>query len=276
MNNKFIENFNLGKNTWWRYVLSIVSPIVFIIIANIIVRQILPIVKSTFPDNPFVKEISTFGFIFLIFGLGLLAFMITASKLHKRPILSFINLENKFNWKRYFSGFFLFAVLLFTAMLITDFASFQTFLTNFNANQFIILCIVGFISIGVQSFFEEIIVRGYWLQGLHLKIKKISILILVNALIFGLLHFGYGLESFLSSFLFGISFTLIIFFQDSIEFASGAHNANNLLLSLVFLDLSEATNESFKWSINWADFSIHILLLLIFTGLAYQFFRKKK
>jgi hypothetical protein len=96
----------------------------------------------------------------------------------------------------------------------------------------------------------------------------------VNALIFGVLHFGYGLESFLSSWAFGVAFAIIVILQNRIEFVSGAHNANNLLLSLVFLDLDEATSEKFTWAINWVDFSIHIITLLILVGLVYKFFRK--
>jgi membrane protease YdiL (CAAX protease family) len=99
-------------------------------------------------------------------------------------------------------------------------------------------------------------------------------LIIINGVIFGLLHFGYGLESFLSSWLFGIAFAIIVILQNSIEFVAGAHNANNLLLSLVFLDLSEATNEKFSWAINWVDFSVHIVALLLLVGVVFMFFKR--
>ena len=89
------------------------------------------------------------------------------------------------------------------------------------------------------------------------------------------MHFGYGVESFLSSWVFGIAFAIIVHLQNSIEFVSGAHNANNLLLSLVFLDLSEATNQAFSWEIDWGYFSIHIISTLILVGLVYKYFRKK-
>jgi membrane protease YdiL (CAAX protease family) len=97
----------------------------------------------------------------------------------------------------------------------------------------------------------------------------------VNGLLFGLLHIGYGLESFLSSWIFGVAFALIVIFQKRIEFVAGAHNANNLLLSLVFLDLSEAMNENFSWKINWIDFTIQIVALILLVGIVHTFSKKK-
>ncbi|MFY7733747.1 MAG: CPBP family intramembrane glutamic endopeptidase, partial [Bacteroidia bacterium] len=151
--------------------------------------------------------------------------------------------QENINWKMYFIGFLAWGNLLFIGLLISDYKKFEVFLANFNASHFLILFLLGFVAIGIQSFFEEILVRGYFLQGLHLRIKNMAMLIIVNGLIFGVLHFGYGIESFLSSWIFGIVFAIIVVLQNRIEFVAGAHNANNLLLSLVFLDLSEATNE---------------------------------
>lgn len=274
MKNNFINNALLGKNTWWRYVLSLFVPVLVIILLNIVIGQILPSLKSAFPDDDFGKELGTFSIVFLVFGMALLAFTVAASKLHKRPIVSFINIDANFSWKYYFLGFILWGGLLFIGALISDFGTFKTFLQNFDSTQFLILLLVGFIAIGVQSFFEEIVIRGYFLQGLHLRIKNIAVLVGINALIFGVLHFGYGLESFLSSWLFGVAFAIIVILQNRIEFVSGAHNANNLLLALIFVDLSEATNEAFNWSINWAEFSLHFIALLLLVGLVYKFFRK--
>jgi len=274
MESNFIGNATLGRNKWWQYVLSILSVVVVIAVVNIAIRQLLPSIKSFFPNNDFGKSLFTFSFIFVIFGLALLAFLFNASKLHQRSKMSFITNAHNFSWKLYFIGFLTWGSFIFVDSLISDYQKFEVFITNFNINHFVILLLIGFLAIGVQSFFEELVIRGYFLQGLHLHIRKATLLILVNALIFGVLHFGYGLESFLSSWAFGIAFAVIVILQNKIEFVSGAHNANNLLLSLVFIDLSEATNETFSWTINWVDFTLHIVALLLLIGLAYKFFKK--
>lgn len=275
MKTNFIENSTLGKNKWWQYVLSVLTTIVVIAIVNIIIRQVLPNSKKLFPDNDFGKGIFTFCLILVIFGLALIVFLFLASKLHQRSKMSFISNKGFFSWRQYFTGFLAWGSLLFIGSSILDYPKLEDFIVNFNLYQFIVLLLFGFLAIGVQSFFEELVIRGYFLQGLHLHLKNIKILILVNGVIFALLHFGYGVESFLSSWVFGIAFAIIVHLQNSIEFVSGAHNANNLLLSLVFLDLSEATNQAFSWEIDWGYFSIHIISTLILVGLVYKYFRKK-
>ena len=255
--------------------MTILVTVVVIALTNLVIRQLLPSLKSLFPDGDFGEDLGTYTIILFIVGMALVAFTIAASKFHKRPVMSFISNDNKFSWKYYFSGFILWGGLLFIGSLITNYGTFTAFLQNFNPAQFWLLLLVGFVAIGIQSFFEEIVIRGYFLQGLHFRIKNIAILVIVNSLIFGVLHFGYGIESFLSSWFFGIAFATIVMLQNRIEFVSGAHNANNLLLSLVFLDLSDAVNDEFSWTINWAEFGVQIVALLLLVGLVYKFFRKR-
>jgi hypothetical protein len=64
--------------------------------------------------------------------------------------------------------------------------------------------------------------------------------------------------SFLSSFVFAIAFAVMIIPQNRIEFVSGAYNAHNLLLVIVFINLSETVNAKFDWNINWTEFGLEI------------------
>ena len=274
MKGSFIENASLGKNKWWHYALSIFSLAVVIALVNILIRIVLPNIKQLFPDNDFGKGLFTYSLVLVIFGLALFAFLLVASKLHQRPKMSFISSKDTLSLRQYFLGFVSWGSILFIGSSIFEYQKLEYFLANFNLYQFTVLFLVGFVAIGVQSFFEELVLRGYLLQGMHLLIKKVVLLVLLNSLVFGVLHFGYGIESFLSSWAFGVAFAIIVTLQNRIEFVSGAHNANNLILSLIFLDLSEATNEAFSWEIDWGYFSFHMIALLILVGLVYKFFRK--
>lgn len=274
MEHAFIKQAATGKHQWWRYVLTILATIAGVAIANLVVRQVLPAYKSLFPDDQFGKDLGTTILIGLIFSIALLAFAIASRKLHGRSLVSFINVGSRFSWASYFKGFVVWGVLLFSGALIVDYDLFEAFANNLNITHFLILLLVGFLTIGIQSFFEEVVIRGYFLQGMHLKIKKIIVLVLLNALIFGLLHFGYGIASFIHSFTFGIAFALVVIRQNRIEFASGAHNANNLLLSLVFLDIGEAATAEFSWEIDWLEMGIHLVAIAAMVGIVYKFIRK--
>ncbi|WP_027002951.1 CPBP family intramembrane glutamic endopeptidase [Hugenholtzia roseola] len=274
MESNFIYNAKLGKNEWWRYVLSILAPIFAIVLANLVIKQILPSFKALFPDGELGKELGTYSLLLLVFGSALFVFLAAASRLHQRRILSFITVKGKMDWKGYFLGFFIWAILLSVGSLLADFNKLDAFLQNLNRNNLALLFLVGFISIGIQSFFEEVLIRGYFLQGMQLRFKNLTLLIATNALLFGGLHFGYGIESFLSSFFFGVAFAIIVVLRGDVVFVSGAHNANNLLLSLLFLDISEATSEGFSWKIDWLNFSLHLLALLLLVIVVYKLFRE--
>lgn len=263
--NQFLKNAQSGKNQWWRYVLVPIAVVVVIIIANQVVRLLLPQIKTLFPDTTFGKDLGILILIFLIFGMALLTFIVAFQKIHQRKVFSLINLEQKFHWLLYIQGFLVWGTLLFVSALITNYEDFSNFLKHFNLSNFLILAFVSLISIGVQSFFEEIVIRAYWLQGKSLKIKNTILLIVLNGFIFGILHLGYSLDSFIGTWFFGIAFAIIILKQKRIEFVSGAHSANNIVLSLLFLDLSEALQRNFTWSVDWLSlfFEIFVISLLV-------------
>ena len=274
MNKQFLKNAETGKNQWWRYVLTVVAVIMGVGLTSFVVNQLFSTFKSVFPDNSFGKNLGVFILIGTVFGAALLVFVIITKKLHNRSFLSFVNLYTRFNWTFYLKGFLVWGTLLSLGCLITDSHLFQTFISNFSLAHFLLLFVLGFVAIGIQSFFEEILIRGYFLQGMYLRIKNINILVLINTVIFAVLHLGYGIDSLIGSFSFGIAFALIVIKQNRIEFAAGAHNANNLLLALVFLDINEATNAEFSWAINWLEMAIQLLITLAFLGIVYKYFKK--
>ena len=67
----FINSANLGKNEWWRFVLTILATAFTILLTNLLIRQILPSVKELFPKNDFGKDLGTYSLVLLVFGIAL-------------------------------------------------------------------------------------------------------------------------------------------------------------------------------------------------------------
>lgn len=269
MKNLFLQQAAEGKNSWWRYLATILLMIAGLIAINLIVgKVVLPLLKPYLPEKTdFSNEVMTFIFAGIVFGVALLSFVFAFRWLHKRKAMSLITTTGRFSWREYFAGFAVWGVLVFVGMLITDYDKFQTFINTFQASQFIILLVVGAIMLGIQSFTEEILFRGYFLQGTSLLFKRELLPVLINGLLFALLHFGYGISAFISTFGFGVAFSLITLRKSRIEFASGAHLVNNLLLSVIFIDLNEALNSQFDWTIDYkeliTELSVMTILVLV-------------
>jgi membrane protease YdiL (CAAX protease family) len=280
MKNHFLENVQEGKHQWWRYLLTLIFMIlcagIFIVIfANIV----MPIVKANFEKTPFSKL-----FVILInlsgtFGALLSGLWFMNNKLHNRNFTSLIHCEknkSKFSVKFWILGFLLWCPLIIALSFLFQYQDFERFLSyNFSYYHVLVLFFIGLICIGIQSTAEEIIFRGYALQGMSLRLKNILILALVNSLVFALAHLGYGIQSLIESFIFGLAFTYIVLNTKRIELAAGAHSANNLILILFFPPDFEKLSQ-FQWAVDWLGLAAFIFAIIVLYFLVRIMFTREK
>ena len=93
--------------------------------------------------------------------------------------------------------------------------------------------------IPVQSILEELIFRGYLMQGFSVFFKNRILPLLITSIIFGLLHIlnpeiqkiGYGLLIYYVGT--GVFFGIITLMDEGVELSSGFHVSNNLIASLL-------------------------------------------
>jgi membrane protease YdiL (CAAX protease family) len=274
MESSFLQHSQTGRHAWWRYLLTISAIVLTFLLMNLALKGQATRLKTLFPNDEFGKNLFTFLVIFCIFGTALAVFSFTAGKLHGVSFKNYVHTTRKFSWKLYLSGFGVYGILMFLGGLLLSDPTLKHFTERFNLSHFLILFIAGFVSIGVQSFFEEVLIRGYLLQGMHRILKGLPLLILLNATLFALLHLGYGISSLISSLSMGIVLAYLAIRQNSIAFISGVHNAHNLLLSVIFIDLSDALTEKFSWSIEWKDLGISFLILALLLLYAHTFIKK--
>jgi erythromycin esterase-like protein/membrane protease YdiL (CAAX protease family) len=276
MKNDFLENASLGKNEWWRYVLTILVMVLFAGLFTVIFgKLVMPIVKANFEKTPFTETLVTQISLGGTFAALLLGLWLMINKLHNRSFATLIYDKSKFSWKLWFFGFLAWSPMLILLSFLFQYQDFNRFLSfGFSLSQIFFLFFVGIICLGIQSTAEEIIFRGYALQGMSLKLKSSLLLALVNALVFASLHLGYGFQSLIESFVFGVVFTLIVLRIKRIEFAAGAHTVNNLILLLFFPPDQEKFTQ-FQWAIDWPGLVAFIISISLFYFLVLAFFNRK-
>jgi erythromycin esterase-like protein/membrane protease YdiL (CAAX protease family) len=276
METKFSANARSGKNEWWRYALTIfvmvLLPALFIVIFG---NLIMPVVKSHFEKTHFSETLITLAGIAGIFLSIRGGLWIAINKLHRRPFSSLIHTKKTFSWKLWICGFLAWCPFVILTSFLFEYQSYKTFISyNWSSTQILLLFFTGLISIGIQSTTEEIVFRGYILQGISLKIKRTITIALINALLFSVLHFGYGIQSLIESFVFGVIITLIVFKFNRIEFAAGAHASNNLILLLFFPSDLDAMSQ-FEWSVDLLELTVFLLTMILFYVLILAFLRRK-
>ncbi|WP_299002536.1 CPBP family intramembrane glutamic endopeptidase [uncultured Tenacibaculum sp.] len=252
----FIQQAYKGENSWWRWLLTIVivmSPFLL----NFAIYFLLPeVYKGLMEDTANFQGNKN---IFLIenlmpFAVLLVLLIVFVKFVHLRPFTSVVTSRSKVDWSRFFYGFvswFLMTVFfLFIGYLLAP----EEFVWNFKPVQFFLLLTICIILIPIQTSLEELLFRGYLMQGIGILTKTRWVPLIVTSTLFGLMHIlnpevsklGYGIMGFYigTGFLFGI----ITLLDEGAELALGIHAANNIAAAVLVAS-------------NWAVFQTDALFI---------------
>jgi len=241
----FIQQAYKGKNDIWRYVVSFlviiigwqfigVLPLLAVAMANTNdLGELMLASKDAFMSLGIDSNLYLFVMI-LTFLFGLVALLFSIKYIHLRDLKTLFTSRNNIDWKRVFYGFVLWFSISLVLMALDYFLNTENYVWNFQPIPFLILVLISFIFMPFQTSFEELLFRGYIMQGLGVLFKNAAVPLIVTSVIFGLLH-GFNPEFdklgpmvmiyyIGTGFLFGIT-TLM---DDGTELSLGMHAANNI------------------------------------------------
>ena len=230
------------------------------------------------------EYMSTLGsnrmFFWLLFPflLVFIVFLLAIKWIHRRPILSVFTTRNRFDWGRVFLSFFLVFIILMITTGIQIYFS-EDIIWNLEWVRFIPLVIISIVMIPFQTTLEELLFRGYLMQGLKTKLSSNIIAVLLSGCCFGLMHIGnpeievIGYHVLSYYIIIGIFLGFLAVFDNGLELSIGFHAANNIFAALIvsndwqvfqtdalFLDYSTP-----EFSLNMLLLSIAFLLVLVFV-----------
>jgi membrane protease YdiL (CAAX protease family) len=256
-----LESTFTGKNNIWRYVVMIAAVLIAsntigalpLIISMAIKSASNPEVFSRLSANPNDYSVlgldPNAGLIMMLFPFiaGLAAFILLVKPLNNRTLKETINGTGKIRWDRFFISAFIWlilsAVYLFVYLKIDP----SNFTLNNKTISLIILAVISMMLIPFQAAFEEVLFRGYLMQGFTAVLRNRWFPLVMTSVLFGLLHafnpevkeFGF-LTMMPQYILFGLIFGIITILDDGIEAAMGAHTANNIFLCIMVTNKSSA------------------------------------
>ncbi len=287
-----------GKNSFWRYCTGVIVPflaanligglpLAAVIIAGSLDGSVIP-QKGTMPDFEAMGISLNVGFVLNVipFLVGLLAFILLVKPLHNRTFGTVVNGGRRIRWGR-----MMFAAVAWIAVsalyliyaLKSDPGNFRI---NNTSNSLIILALLALILIPFQAAFEEVLFRGYLMQGFAVLARNRWIPVLSTSILFGLMHglnpevIQYGFLTMMPQYIFfGIVFAVLTMFDDGIELAIGAHAANNIFLSVLVTheDMALQTPALYEQVqiYPWKDFGGLVVQSLIFIAIIALVFKWK-
>lgn len=245
-----------GRNDWWMYVLGLLFIIMGVVIYSIFTSIILTyhamshglsqVEIAADPSILFDPEkmginknlmllVHLTPFLFIMGAL-----VLTLKSIHKKTLLYVITAYDNIRWKRFFFGFIVWGFLVATFVIIGYYLDKSNYSIQFNISNFLYLLITVIILLPFQSCAEEIVIRGYFMQGLSQVFKNGIMPLIITSILFGLLHAGnpevkeHGISVMLPYYcLFGFFLGAITLLDEGLELAMGIHSANNLISSLL-------------------------------------------
>ena len=241
--NRFLEDFSEEKKPLGFYLLGSSIVLIFSFIGQIPIFFFIPNDLNTYTEGLDVFSSLDKNLLLLLLLLpsafSFLGLWFVVKQIHYRSLISVITSRTKIDFKRFRFAFILWSIISISIFFFEILISPNDYEWNFNFSKFIVLFLISFIMIPVQSILEELIFRGYLMQGFSVFFKNRILPLLITSVIFGLLHIlnpeiqkiGYGLLIYYVGT--GVFFGIITLMDEGGELSSGFHVSNNLIASLL-------------------------------------------
>ncbi len=256
-----LESSFTGKNSFWRYV--VMFAVVFLVSNSIgaiplFIGALLkslsdPDLLSHFTAHP--NDFSLLGLnsnIILVMMLfpfiaGLIAFILLVKPLNGRTFKTTINGTSVIRWSHFFISAFVWLILSFIYLFLYLKADPGNFSLNNKTTSLIALSVISLLFIPFQATFEEVLFRGYLMQGFAAMLGNRWFPLIMTSIMFGIMHAlnpevkEYGFLAMMPQYIvFGLIFGIATILDDGIEAAMGAHAANNVFLCIMVTNPSSA------------------------------------
>jgi len=230
---------------------NVLATILLIIVAYLLGSSFLFIdLRLNFPDfsgarNFDIKELSSlmgknrfFIWMLIPFCFVFITFLLCLTKIHKLPLLAVFTSRNAFDWKRFFIAFSWWSLMVLAVTGI-ELLLHKNFQLVFNAQKFFTLCLLSIILLPLQTSSEELVFRGYILQGIKKRTGSILSSILISGCMFGMMHISnpeiakIGYHILIYYIIVGVVLGAIVYYDSGLELSLGFHAANNLITALL-------------------------------------------
>jgi membrane protease YdiL (CAAX protease family) len=226
------------------------------------------------------------------FLAALITFAILVKPLHGRTFRQTIGGAASVRWKRALVSALVWAIFSALYLFVYKLLAPENFRINNTSSTLIWLVAISLFFIPFQASFEEVIFRGYLMQGFTVLTRRsngflryISFVtgstlfpLLTTSLLFGIMHAWnpeikqYGFFTMIPQYvIFGLLFGVITVLDDGIEIAAGAHASNNIFLSIMLTNSSSTlqTPAVFEqiniqpWVDFWALLGISVIFFIL-------------
>jgi uncharacterized protein len=244
----FVAQAFKPENKFWKYLVGSLIVIMASFVGQ--VPWIIAIAIETFSSGKpmprteaeimkFLDLNLTLFLILLSFAIAMVALVIVVRQMHRQKFKEVITSRPKVDWKRILFAFGIWGVFSAAMILLAYYTEPEKYILQFDPVKFAILAVIALIMIPIQTSLEELLFRGYLMQGFGLLAKNRWFPLVMTSVIFGGMHiFNPEVEKMgyiVSVYYIGTGFALGIMtlMDEGTELALGFHAANNLTAAML-------------------------------------------
>lgn len=287
-----------GYNHWWMYVFGISLAIFGYFIYQVF--MIVPLLNAALQNGVKFTEIQAnpevlfdpektgmsknvlLALLLGMFVFSLAGLYIAVKKIHKKPFRSIVTAYDNIRYKRFWFAFALWGAIIIITTMIGYVLDKESYTLQFNPEHFFILLGISLLLLPIQTTTEEIIFRGYMMQGLSQVFKNGLTPLIITSIMFGMVHmsnpeaksFGWMLMLPYYS-LFGFFLGFITLLDEGLELALGIHCANNLVSGLLVTSPNGVLKTDSIFITNTENPSLELLTWFIMASLTFIIFWRK-
>jgi hypothetical protein len=241
----FLDRLTFRKKRFGYYLLGSFIIIVFNQLGQIPLLFSIPSDIIIEPDsNPMdiIKSIPSNLRLFLILLSSLITvpgIWLVVVKLHELSFKSIVTKRKKVDYNRIIFSFLLWGLVVTTFVIIGYFISPENYEFNFKLKEFLILSVIAILLIPVQTTVEELVFRGYLMQGFGGLFNSRLLALFFTSILFGGLHLlnpeveALGYLIVVQYLAYGFILGIMTLMDEGLELAIGFHAANNLFIVLL-------------------------------------------
>lgn len=272
---RYLAAADIGGNSWWRYLLGIV-----VIAASWIIggAYAYGFVLLYLPLGTITEFVAINASILMLL-VGVVAVVVV---LHRRPWRTLVTPYAQIDWRRLVQGAGVWVALSLVFSVIEHLLFPGRYAWSLDLQRWLPFALAALLLTPLQCAAEELVFRGYVLQGLGRLLRNPPALVILSGLLFAAPHLlnpevaAYGLAIMAANyFVMGLFLGAIALRDGRLELAIGAHAGNNLLLALV-VRYDDSVFETESVFTAGALDPVYSLVTLLFSALLFYwwFFRK--
>ena len=285
----FLDRLTFRKKRFGYYLLGSFIIIVFNQLGQIPLLFSIPSDIVLEPDSnvmDILKSIPSNLRLFLILLSSLITvpgIWLVVVKLHELSFKTIVTKRKKVDYNRIFFSFLLWGLVVTTFVIIGYYLSPENYELNFKLKEFLILSVIAVFLIPVQTTVEELVFRGYLMQGFGGLFNSRLMGLLFTSILFGGLHLlnpeveALGYLIMVQYLAYGFILGIMTLMDEGLELAIGFHAANNLFIVLLLtsswtvFETESVLRDTSEPALTIINF---IIPLIIYPILLYVFARK--